>query len=259
MKALLTGRFLSKAQKPTLSLGQPQQLAHATGRILAALCFSFIVLQAQIPDTKQLLVVTTKNWSAPNGLLQRFEREGNSWQKVGKVINIKLGRNGLGWGIGLHITPKDAKYIKKEGDGKAPAGIFTLKQAFGYEPFTVTYTYEVYKETDHCVDDVNSKLYNKIVDSTKVTIDYKSKEHMKFPKDYYKYGIVVNHNHIDELGAKKGAGSCIFIHIKKVPTAGCTVMNESEMKEIIAWLDVKSNPLLIQGTKDIIYDLMNEL
>ena len=221
-------------------------------RILLGLSFALLTLQAQIPDTKQLIVVTTKNWSTSNGMLQRFEKEGSSWGKVGKAINIKLGRNGLGWGIGLHTTPKNAKYIKKEGDGKAPAGIFTLKQAFGYAPFKVNYPYEVYKETDHCVDDVNSKLYNKIVDSRKINIDYKSKEHMKFPKDYYKYGIVVNHNHIDEMGAKKGAGSCIFMHIKKVSTAGCTVMNEGEMKEIIRWLDPKNKPLLVQGTVEVI-------
>ena len=228
-------------------------------KILLGLCFSLITMHAQIPDTKQLLVVTTKNWSTPNGLLQRFEREGNSWHKIGKAINIKLGRNGLGWGIGLHTIPKGPKYIKKEGDGKAPAGIFTLKQAFGYQPFVVAYPYEVYKATDHCVDDVNSKLYNKIVDSTKVNIDYKSKEHMKFPKDYYKYGIVVNHNHIDEEGVVKGAGSCIFIHIKKVPTAGCTVMTEGEMKEIIKWLDMESEPLLVQGTEGVIDTLMKQI
>lgn len=229
-------------------------------KILLTLCLSLFLLQAQdIPNTKQIIVVTTESWSLPNGVLQRYEKTDKKWQKVGRSIEIKLGRNGLGWGIGLHTTPNDANYIKKEGDGKAPAGIFSLKQAFGYEPFDVKYPYVVYKETDHCVDDVNSKLYNKIVDSKNVTIDYKSKEHMKFPKDYYKYGIVVNHNHIDEVGAKRGAGSCIFIHIKKVPTAGCTVMNESEMKEIIEWLDVKSNPLLIQGTKDILNDLLKHI
>ena len=221
-------------------------------KILLGLSFALMTLQAQIPDTKQLIVVTTKNWSTSNGMLQRFEKEGISWEKVGKAISIKLGRNGLGWGIGLHTTPKNAKIIKKEGDGKAPAGLFSLKQAFGYNPFVVDYPYEVYKATDHCVDDVKSKLYNKIVDSRKVKIDYKSKEHMKFPKDYYKYGIVVNHNHIDEKGAKKGAGSCIFIHIKKVPTAGCTVMNESEMIEIIRWLNPKAEPLLVQGTVEVV-------
>ncbi len=218
-------------------------------KIVLALCVTLITLQAQ---TKQLLVVTTKNWSTPEGTLQRYALHESGWKKVGDAIDIKLGRNGLGWGIGLHEVPKDAEIIKKEGDGKAPAGIFKLKQAFGYAPFNVKYPYEIYKETDHCVDDVNSKFYNKIVDSTQVEVDYTSKEDMKFPKDYYKYGIVVDHNHIDEEGAIKGAGSCIFIHIKSVPTAGCTVMHESEIQEIIKWLDADKDPLLLQGTEGLV-------
>jgi D-alanyl-D-alanine dipeptidase len=229
-------------------------------KILLGFLFTLLVVCAQdIPKSQQLIVVTTKNWSTPSGVLQRYEKEENRWQKVGNAINIKLGRNGLGWGRGLHTIPKDAKYIKKEGDGKAPAGIFRLKQAFGYQPFVVDYPYEVYRAADHCVDDVNSKCYNKIVDSTKIKVDYKSFEHMKFPKDYYKYGIVVNHNHMDEAGAEKGAGSCIFIHIKKIPTAGCTVMNEEEMKELIQWLDADKEPLLLQGTQEIIEGLKNQL
>lgn len=226
-------------------------------KILLTFSIAFMTLHAQLPNTKQLIVVSTQNWSTPNGTLQRYEKT-DTWHKVGKAINIKLGRNGLGWGIGLHSIPKDAKIIKHEGDGKAPAGIFELKQAFGYFPLVVDYPYEVYKATDHCVDDVNSELYNKIVDSTKVAVDYKSKEHMRFAKNYYKYGIVVNHNHIDEAGAKKGAGSCIFIHIKKVPTAGCTVMREDEMKEIIKWLDIEKSPLLLQGTVEVVNHLLNK-
>lgn len=228
-------------------------------KILLGFIFACMTLQAQVPDTKQLIVVTTKDWSAPSGTLQRYEKTGNSWHKVGEAIKIKLGRNGLGWGIGLHTIPKDAKIIKQEGDGKSPAGIFSLKQAFGYAPFIADYPYEVYRMTDHCVDDVNSKFYNKIVDSTKVDVDYKSKEHMKFPKNYYKYGIVVNHNHIDEAGAKKGAGSCIFLHIKSVPTAGCTVMREEQIKELIKWLDVEGNPLLVQGTAEVVKALWKQL
>jgi len=229
-------------------------------KILLTLCLSLLFAYGQnIPHSAQLIVVTTQNWSTPNGKLQRYARQGNNWHKVGREIPVKLGRNGLGWGRGLHTIPKDAKYIKKEGDGKAPAGIFTLKQAFGYQPFVVDYPYEVYRSTDHCVDDSKSKYYNKIIDSTKVKKDYKSFEHMKFSKDYYKYGIVVNHNHIDEAGAVKGSGSCIFMHIKKVPTAGCTVMNESEMKEIIQWLDADKNPLLVQGTKEVVKTLRKQI
>jgi L,D-peptidoglycan transpeptidase YkuD (ErfK/YbiS/YcfS/YnhG family) len=227
---------------------------------LLILCLSAFLLHAQeMPDTKQLLVVTTNNWSTSSGSLQRYERDNKSWVQVGKAIDIKLGRNGLGWGLGLHEVPKDAKIMKKEGDGKAPAGIFSLKQAFGYAPFKIDYPYEVYKETDHCVDDINSKFYNKIVDSTKIERDYKSHERMKFPKDYYKYGIVVDHNGITEgAKSKRGAGSCIFIHIKNVPTAGCTVMNESEIQEVLRWLDPTAEPLLIQGTKKDIHRLIKQ-
>ena len=226
-------------------------------KLFLTLCFTLFFSHAsEIQNTKQLLVVTTENWSTPTGSLQRYEREDHVWKKVGKAIEIKLGRNGLGWGIGLHKVPKDAKIIKKEGDGKSPAGIFRLNQAFGYVPFDIDYPYEVYKETDHCVDDVNSKYYNKIVDSTKIQRDYESHERMKFPKDYYKYGVVVDHNGITEgAKSKRGSGSCIFIHIKSVPTAGCTVMNESQIKEVLRWLDPNANPLLLQGTKSVVESL----
>ncbi len=226
--------------------------------LLIGILFFTFIYGKEFHDTKQLIVVTTQGWNDNTGTLQRYEKSRGKWHKVGKAIDIKLGRNGLGWGRGLHTIPKDARYIKKEGDGRAPAGIFELKQAFGYAPFDVKYPYKVYKETNHCVDDVHSKLYNKIVDSTKVKVDYKSKEHMKFPKNYYKYGVVVNHNHIDEVGAVPGAGSCIFIHIKDVPTAGCTVMDEEEMKEVIKWLSKEKNPLLIQGTKRDVKRLLRD-
>jgi len=219
-------------------------------KIFAILFLTTMTLwSGALEESRQLIVVTTKGWNDNSGTLQRYERASKGWHKVGKPIPVKLGRNGLGWGIGLHRIPKDAKYIKKEGDGRSPAGIFVLKQAFGYAPFKVDYPYKVYKETDHCVDDVHSKYYNKIVDSTKITPDYHSKEQMKFPKNYYKYGIVVNHNYIDEPGAIPGAGSCIFLHIKKIPTAGCTVMREDEIKEVIQWLNARKHPLLLQVPK----------
>ncbi|MEA1953945.1 MAG: L,D-transpeptidase family protein [Campylobacterota bacterium] len=228
-------------------------------KILLGLFFTFTTMQAQMADTKQLLVVSTKNWSTSNGFMQRYEKVEKSWQKVGKSIAIKLGRNGLGWGIGLHRTPKNAKYIKKEGDGKAPAGIFKLKQAFGYAQYSIAYPYTVYKRTDHCVDDVNSKLYNKIVDSKKIQKDYKSYEHMKLRTNYYKYGIVVDHNNIIKGKSKKGAGSCIFIHIKDKSTSGCTIMSEKEIKEILNWLDEASEPLLVQGVEKDIKMLISQI
>jgi hypothetical protein len=36
-------------------------------------------------------------------------------------------------------------------------------------------------------------------------------------------------------------------------------MSESELKEIIKWLDAESEPLLVQGTEDVVNDLMKEI
>jgi D-alanyl-D-alanine dipeptidase len=197
--------------------------------------------------TKQLLVVTTPNWSAKEGVLQRYEKVENHWRKVGNTINIILGRNGLAWGKGLHTTPKDASYLKKEGDGKAPAGLFRLGNGFGYAPanFNMHFPYAVYKTTDHCVDDSNSIWYNQIVDSTKIKRDYKSFEHMRLANNLYKYGITVKHN---PKSIAQG-GSCIFIHIKsdnKKGTAGCTAMREDNIITILKWLKGEKKPLLLQ-------------
>jgi len=196
--------------------------------------------------TSQLIKVTTKNWNTKDGKLQRYEKnkKGN-WIKIGKNIDIVLGRNGLAWGLGLHKIPKDAKYIKKEGDGKSPAGLFKLGNAFGYNEFKINFPYAKYTRTDHCVDDSNSQFYNTIIDSKKVKKDYKSFEYMKLKNNLYKYGITVKHN--PENIAQ--AGSCIFMHIKSKTgkgTAGCTAMKESEITRILKWLDVKKNPLLLQ-------------
>ncbi|MDD3775796.1 MAG: hypothetical protein PHV08_07565, partial [Sulfurovaceae bacterium] len=57
----------------------------------------------------------------------------------------------------------------------------------------------------------------------------------------------------------KGAGSCIFMHIKEIPTTGCTAMSESQMKEIIQWLDPKAKPLLLQAPKSEAKKLMEQL
>ncbi len=218
-----------------------------------------VAYAASTNDTRQLVVVTTEGWNDNVGVLQRYEKAAKRWRKVGDAVTVKLGRNGLGWGVGLHRVPVNARYVKKEGDGRSPAGIFSLKQAFGYAPFEANYPYKIYKESDHCVDDPHSKFYNKIVDSTVVARDYRSFEPMKFSKNYYKYGIVVNHNHIDEAGAVPGAGSCIFLHIKDIPTAGCTVTDEKEIKKLIRWLDAAKHPLLVQGPEKVVKKLMRSL
>lgn len=202
------------------------------------------------PDNQQIILTVSDNWQAQTGVLYRFENIDSQWQQVGKKIPIAIGRTGLAWGIGLH--PKQYGVAKKEGDGKAPAGIFTLGNAFGYlAQLNTDLTYKEMTLNDFCIDVNNSPYYNQIV--SKLVVGAKgikgSSEPMRrdihLNGDHkYKKGIIVEHN-VQNISA---SGSCIFMHIWQAPTvatAGCTAMDESNITELLAWLDPQKNPLYI--------------
>ena len=54
----------------------------------------------------QMIVVTTSDWNAVEGRLRRYERATvhEKWRPVGDPISIVVGKNGLGWGIGVIAT-----------------------------------------------------------------------------------------------------------------------------------------------------------
>jgi len=205
----------------------------------------------------QLILVTTRDWNAVGGELSRFERTapGQAWRPVGEKTAVVVGRNGLAWGKGLHgdLTrlAKPADPVKKEGDGRAPAGIFSLSSAFGYAPQAqagnVKLPYVQATKTLECVDDPQSASYNRVLDRTSVAHpDWKSSEQMRRDDDLYRWGIVVDHNAGEP---QAGCGSCIFLHIwqsAKKGTAGCTAMEPAKIEELLSWLDPQQKPLIVQ-------------
>jgi L,D-peptidoglycan transpeptidase YkuD (ErfK/YbiS/YcfS/YnhG family) len=207
-------------------------------------------------QARQLLIVTTKDWNAVDGELLRYERvTGQAWRLVGEKTAIVVGRSGLAWGKGLHgdsaALAKASDPIKKEGDGRAPAGIFKLSSAFGYAPREqagkVKLPYVQATKTLECVDDPLSVNYNRILDGQRVSApDWKSSEQMRRDDELYRWGVVVDHN---ANPPQYQCGSCIFLHIwqaKGKGTAGCTAMEAARMEEILFWLDPQKQPLLVQ-------------
>ncbi|MBU1042177.1 MAG: hypothetical protein KKF77_13860, partial [Proteobacteria bacterium] len=89
--------------------------------------------------SRQLLLVTAESWDSTSGELRRFERAeaGTEWTAVGGPVPVNLGRHGLGWGRGLHGLALGPGPVKREGDGRAPAGLFELGQGFAYDPAEV--------------------------------------------------------------------------------------------------------------------------
>jgi D-alanyl-D-alanine dipeptidase len=164
-----------------------------------------------------------------------------------------IGKNGLAWGSGIVRVDDQAAGTtgptKKEGDGRAPAGIFRLSKAFGYASQARTQWKMPYlnlTSSVECVDDTASKFYNQVVDRSTVAPDWNSSEHMLRPDDLYRWGIVVDYNSSPAIA---GSGSCIFMHIWRgpgQPTVGCTAMPQTDLEALLAWLDPKGKPLLVQ-------------
>ncbi len=200
----------------------------------------------------QALIVVTPNWDAVSGVLYRYARASiaHAWERVGYSVPVNIGENGMAWGIGLHHNADLKGAFKKEGDRKAPAGIFSLVHAFGdtaHRPYAKQIPYLPIERDLECVDDPSSRFYNQFVRRKAAEeSDWKSSEKMAEVGYLYALGLVVGHN-IDS--PQPGLGSCIFMHIwpdAKTGSAGCTIMEESNLIEIISWLDIAKEPCLIQ-------------
>jgi L,D-peptidoglycan transpeptidase YkuD (ErfK/YbiS/YcfS/YnhG family) len=269
----------SICQTSTASPAEPGGLPWLARRLLMK-CFRVVALlaataacgfaQAQtrtvrsdvLAQSTQAIVVTTPDWNTAPGQLQRFERASvhARWHPVGAPIAVVVGRNGLGWGVGV-VAGDGAKArassgpVKKEGDIRSPAGIFALGTAFGYaaQPLDgLKLPYLQLTPTVECVDDPASTHYNRIVDRAQVMPDWKSSEHMRDAGEAYVWGIVVDHNGTVPGGASQpvpGSGSCVFLHIwagNGRGTTGCTAMAEPNLETLMIWLDPVRHPLLVQ-------------
>lgn len=218
--------------------------------LLCGRCFSRPAGTTDSLDGKQLVVVVTNGWNDVKATLYAYEKQHGHW-----VLQFShpavVGAKGLGLGDGLVPVTMPGAPIKKEGDLKAPAGIFSIGDAFGYAPGNkatfIKNRYIQAKDTVICVDDARSTYYNRIISAdTATTHDWNSFEHMHLAKDYYKWGLFVAHN---SPNARPGHGSCIFIHIwgnADEGTEGCTAMEENNMLKLLHWVDGAKKPLLVQ-------------
>jgi len=230
------------------------------GSVLLSLTSASVVAQGKatraksaspLARSRQLILVTTRDWDAVEGTLRRFERKNEKagWRSVGAAVPVVVGRGGMGWGAGLNAQTGEGP-LKKEGDGKAPAGVFRLGSAFGFAPAPeaswLKLPYTPLTPTVECVDDVGSRRYNLIVDRSAVPEpDWKSSERMRSVEGY-RWGVFVEHNSNPPVA---GRGSCIFLHVWAGPekgTAGCTAMTQPNLEELMRWLDSKKRPVLVQ-------------
>lgn len=234
----------------------------AAARLLATLLFPLVAASAaEEPaatieasawaDARQLVLVVSPDWNADRGELQAFQRGAHGmWRRRGDRVPVTLGRAGSAWGLGLHAAHEGPQ--KREGDGRSPAGVFRLGDAFGYSDNQRTaLNYVPMQDSHYCIDVADSPLYNRIVDTRTVgeAAIKGSTEPMR--RDIhvngdvrYKTGFVILHNDKQQ----PNGGSCIFAHLWRSPgeaTSGCTAMDEAAMQKLLRWLDPKQMPVFV--------------
>jgi L,D-peptidoglycan transpeptidase YkuD (ErfK/YbiS/YcfS/YnhG family) len=211
------------------------------------LFFTVIVTSKLLLASSQLIMVISDEFNSSRAKLQRYELVNETFKAVGDEIPVNLGRSGLGWSPSeIEIPHRSDEPQKREGDGRAPAGVFYITGSFGYfdAPPTLKIPYTKSSSDLICVDDVISSYYNTIT-SDAAAKKAKSFEIMRRDDELYELGLTLSHNkeHTPYYG------SCVFLHVEKFkgsPTSGCTSMSKEDLKVLIKWLDISKKPLLIQ-------------
>ena len=237
---------MNKASASAMAIGLLALLAvHAVSPALA---------EGPLPwhQARQMVLVVTPDWNADHGQLRRFVRKADGWHEVGAAWPVTIGKSGAAWGIGLSQPRRDGHPVKREGDGRSPAGVFAIGEAFGYSDHADTALEYVPMHADsYCVDVSGSPYYNRIVRESvagKAAVKDAS-EHMRLDlvnngDQRYRLGFVIEHN----PRQKPMAGSCIFAHLWKrpgAPTVGCTAMAAPDMDILTGWLKPGEHPVFV--------------
>ena len=211
-------------------------------------------LIAAVPgESRQLLVGITDGWGDSDATLTFYERRaGGQWSAAGESWPARVGREGLAWGRGIHTVPEGSQAgIKREGDMKAPAGIFDLGGVWGYEESVARHRKMPYRRVtsrDLWIEDSDSPHYNRhLVLPHEPSTEWEKKGQMRQNDPVHSLKLFIEHNAPPNV--VPGGGSAIFFHIWRAngarPTAGCTTMEEARLRELIARLDPTRRPVFV--------------
>ncbi len=203
------------------------------------------------PGCRQLVLVVAVDFRARQATLRRFERDGPDapWRETGEASRCLLGRNGLGVGRGLAPLPPGP--VKREGDGRTPAGFFSLPQAFGYADAAmaradgVRLPYVPLTDRCACVTDFGSSLFGRVTGPDDRPSDgFVRQDRMVRDDRANVWGVVIGHNREQPA---PGAGSCVFLNTRPPsagPTGGSVGCPEAVAAMLAAWLDPAAQPVL---------------
>jgi len=204
-----------------------------------------------VAGCRQLVLVVAPDFNSVRGTLRRFSREGadGPWRENGERVECVLGRAGLGAGRGL--LPLMAGPLKRQGDHRTPAGLFSLPEVFGYATAEaaakagVRLPYQAVTDRSACLTDPTSPRFGRIVGPGERSAAEKGRqERMKRDDGANLWGVVIGHN---RENPDPEAGTCLFVNVRAAggpPTGGSIGLPEAQVMALAAWLDPAAGPLL---------------
>lgn len=224
---------------------------------LLTLCFLLNAANATIPkDCTQAILGIADGWNSSHVTLSVVEKNAHGqWVRVLGPYRGRLGAKGLVWGLGLHQNARGAT-LKKEGDGRSPAGVFALGGLWVTHKNPVKHhssiPYVKVGPNDLWVTNTkDARYYNR-----HVRLDHPArsawelKEQMRQTDYPHSIKMLICHNtHERKGGVVVGGGAAIFFHIWRnngnSATAGCTSMQEEHLRNIIARINPAKKPVYI--------------
>ena len=205
-----------------------------------------------VAGCRQLVVVTARDMGATQGLVRRFERDGDKapWREAGTPMPCALGRKGLAVGRGLEVGQPLAGPAKRQGDGRTPAGLFPLPVAFGSAtPQSATAAgvqlpYVAVTDRTVCITEPGSPLLGRVVGPQQRPTTGGRQERMVRDDKANVWGVVIGHN---QEPSDPDAGVCLFINVRAAggaPTGGSIGLPEEMAGALVAWLHPAAMPLL---------------
>jgi L,D-peptidoglycan transpeptidase YkuD (ErfK/YbiS/YcfS/YnhG family) len=205
----------------------------------------------ELPSSStQCLVGIADSWDSSHATLCFYQKAGGQWKQEGESWKARLGKAGLIWGSGIQPVPSGAS-TKKEGDWRSPAGVFRLGGVWGYDTSIRKHPELFYRQVtsrDLWIEDPSSPQYNRnVILEHEPATSWEKKQQMKQDDAAHALKLFIAHNAPPNV--VPGAGSSIFFHIWRgggsKPTAGCTTMEETKLRSLIAKLDPANRPLYI--------------
>ncbi len=207
--------------------------------------------QTVVPsDCSQLILGITDSWDSSEAQLTAYVRTEHGWEMDLFPWRGRLGSKGLAWGRGIHPPPADG-LMKREGDGRTPAGAFRVGDAYGYAESIRRHpklTYHVITPRDLWVEDSSSPDYNRHLKlDREPATPWEKKQQMRQNDSAHRLKLFIAHNAAPDI--KPEMGSAIFFHVWRDDgaraTAGCTVMPFDNLSQLIQWVDPEKNPVYV--------------